>query len=382
MSEMMLTVHFQENCLAAVAQTLLPGEAQSVRFALSDQMAIRSVRINERSVRWHDAGPAALPFVSPCRWYEAAADEPAHSLEICYSGLPVGWHNHMDASVRAFSLYSGWYPRCGSLDEYPQGEMIVLSAKDWLLLKGKWNEERGEWRYDGCQYDPFNLIMYRRDRLHVCSSPYLRVYCADETMLPAAEMYAHVYSDVLSFYNGVLYPRREVSLMDMPCLYPASADDGAYFRREMIVLSRVADQPLKASALNAHELAHQWCSGAQTDCWEDWLNETTAEWSALLYALRKEDSELFDYILKPHLALAPDLPAIRTADGSRPEGVHTKGTVLFLEIYQQYGENAIKALLRLFVSLATKTTECFLAGIRESVSREIADFIEVRLDRA
>lgn len=131
----------------------------------------------------------------------------------------------------------------------------------------------------------------------------------------------------------------------------------------------------------AHETAHIWCSGANVETWEDWLNETTAEWSALLFTLHKKDPELFDEFLKPKLARYEKLPPIKTRDGSRPEGVHDKGTVLFYRIYQKFGYETMKKVVRCFADLEEKNTANFLTKLRECGLTGAAVTIEENLSR-
>ncbi|MDE5576980.1 MAG: hypothetical protein K2J11_06305, partial [Oscillospiraceae bacterium] len=127
---------------------------------------------------------------------------------------------------------------------------------------------------------------------------------------------------------------------------------------------------------NAHEMAHTWCNGAEVGSWEDWLNETTAEWSMLLYCLDRNKTEIFDAMIAEHMEKYHEFPPIKTEDGSRPEGVHTKGTVLFYELYKAFGAETIKLIIRIFVGLEAKTTEKLLAEMKAQGLSEAADVIE------
>ena len=111
------------------------------------------------------------------------------------------------------------------------------------------------------------------------------------------------------------------------------------------------------------------------------MNETTAEWSALIYAIDRKDQALLDYILSQHLEKAPTLPAIRTEDGSRPDGVHSKGTVLFYEVYCKCGIDVIKKILRAFAVAENKTTQQLVSVIRSDISTEAADIIEAGITK-
>lgn len=123
-------------------------------------------------------------------------------------------------------------------------------------------------------------------------------------------------------------------------------------------------------------MAHEWCSGSKYNSWEDWLNETTAEWSALLYALHIDNAALFDFIINKNLSLYDSLPPIKTIDGSRPDGVHSKGTVLFYRIYLRYGAYVVRKLVQIFAALSEKTTSEFIHAVRKKVSLDVAAFIE------
>jgi hypothetical protein len=132
--------------------------------------------------------------------------------------------------------------------------------------------------------------------------------------------------------------------------------------------------------LLAHETAHEWCCGADVSTWEDWLNETTAEWASLLYALDTHDDKLFRFILDPKMERIHGYPPIKTADGSRPNGVHDKGTVLFYDIYQKHGKDLVTKMVRGFTDLKTKNTENFIAMVEGDLGREIAGEIKAKIE--
>lgn len=192
-------------------------------------------------------------------------------------------------------------------------------------------------------------------------------------------MAEYFYRDVLDYYNGELFDKKNIPVLDIACLYPACTDGGAYKRKDLIVSITLGENESEAGRMISHEMAHLWCTGAACDSWEDWLNETTATWGSLLYALKRNNTELFDFILKQSLESYESyesLPPIKTADGSRPEGVHEKGTVLFYVIYKHYGAETIEKLLRIFVKLSEKTTKAFLDAVKVELSTEVAAMLE------
>ena len=159
-------------------------------------------------------------------------------------------------------------------------------------------------------------------------------------------------------------------------------DGGAYKRRGLIVTNRPGDHDGELVCVNAHELAHEWCSGADVNTWEDWLNEAGAEWAMLLYALSRGRQDLYEEQMAWHREQAKRAPVMRPVDGSRPvEGVHSVGTVLFEGLYRRFGAEAVAEVLRCMVALKEKTTARLLDALRGAGLTAVAQALEESLDK-
>lgn len=125
----------------------------------------------------------------------------------------------------------------------------------------------------------------------------------------------------------------------------------------------------------SHETAHNWCTGADINTFEDWLNEGTADWSALLYALHVGDKKLFDFIINLRKEYADTSQPLKPADGSRPPFVHANSTLLLHKIYCKYGKSVTQNIVQMFVNLEEKTTEMLLEKIRKEIANDVAEDI-------
>ena len=65
--------------------------------------------------------------------------------------------------------------------------------------------------------------------------------------------------------------------------------------------------------------------------------------------------------------------------GCDPEGVHTKGTIVFYELYKAFGAETIKSIIRLFVDLDVKTTANLLDKMKALGLNEAAEMLEKNL---
>jgi hypothetical protein len=255
--------------------------------------------------------------------------------------------------------------------------VILKNSEDYFVVKGTYDKFKKEWHYGGEGYDPFNIIAYKKDKLRTVSSKHINIYYVDPGMEKIINKTERAYNDILCFYNGNLFEQHELSIQDIASVSPALTVGGAYRRKDLIFLTNIGENELALEYFLTHEMAHEWCEGADTSTWEDWLNETTAEWASLLYALEYDNNDLFHVILDQKLQRVSknNYPPIKTADGSRPDGVHDKGTVLFYDIYKKQGKDLLAKMIRGFADLETKNTENYIKQIEKNICKEAAEDI-------
>jgi hypothetical protein len=126
----------------------------------------------------------------------------------------------------------------------------------------------------------------------------------------------------------------------------------------------------------AHEISHLWWRGARTTDWEDWLNESFAEMSALMILRDRFGEQEFEDRLAQYRTASADAPAVRGLD--RDEDVaytvlYRKGPVLLAELEQSIGREAFLRFLRARVADQANTTEECLATLARVVSPDARD---------
>jgi len=311
------------------------------------------------------------------------------NIEIIYSGtiaFTFGngngscWHNIITDDFKSLSWYSVWFPQETSIG-IDHDKVIIINENELFLVKGIYNESQNTWEYGGRGYDPYNIVAYRKEALKLISNEYMNIYFIDEQIEKQAEKSNILYQEIIKFFNGDLFNKIDIPVLDIACASPAITVGGGYRRKDFMWCTTLGNNDMEIAWLNAHETAHVWCSGANASTWEDWLNETTAEWASLLFALNKNDTALFDFIINPKLEKYHTLPPIKTADGSRPVGVHDKGTVLFYEVYKKFGKDSVRFAVRTFTDLQEKNTNSFLKKLMNNGYNEMAEFINEGLTK-
>lgn len=387
MNQLHLYVHFANEKIHTKAVVAFSKPFQGeLTFSLAETLVVESVRGEDTPLTFSEGDAYSPLFQASSRPITVCIPVAVSKMEICYSGTVHGAVNLLRPELRAVSFYSAWYPF--NCPEIPADALIEVSAgTDDLLLKGRPIPEQGIWIYgEDKQFDPFNLILIDRAKcfflegngVHVCTP-------SPQEQDIAAELIAS-YQDILHYYQTELYSAAAIgACTDVPNMDIVSLGTpglgGGYFRCGLIVTDCLPANPNLMIVLIAHELGHTWGNGAGFN-WEDWLNETVAEWSCLCYLLERKGKEAFLEELRRNSSGCANMPVIRPEDGSRPsEGVHEMGTALFYHLSLLHGFETIKQILRIFASLPPqkKNTENFLNAVEQAFDRTFADSIRYSL---
>jgi len=189
------------------------------------------------------------------------------------------------------------------------------------------------------------------------------------------------FTDVLEFFN----PRfgNQDGEVYLKFIIDPTEGTGGYARKNLI--------RLKASNFSyyfklgiAHELSHTWWIKADMKSWEDWLNESFAEYSMLLYLRERIGTELYNETLERYRQNAENMPAIwgieRTSDRAYTI-LYEKGSLLLIDLENKLGEEKMAAFLRLLIDKSIDNTADFLKVLEEFSSLEIRDWFESELKK-
>ena len=118
--------------------------------------------------------------------------------------------------------------------------------------------------------------------------------------------------------------------------------------------------------------------------WEDWLNESFAEYSMLLYLRDRINTELYNKTLERYRQNSENMPAIwgveRTSDNAYTT-LYEKGSLLLLELECKLGSEEMKAFLYILIEKSIDNTAEFLEELEEFSSQEVRDWFESELKK-
>ncbi len=312
-------------------------------------------------------------------------------IEIEYDTNIVGENNIISDELIAISLYSNPFPI--KLETYIDGSLCYLEEgfENYDVMNSYIDEETGLFVKETCsKTETANIIAYKKGKYKSFEYGKFKVFYRTESAYDTFYKIACLGDAALKFFNQIYQEKNDdMEIYELGLGYPA-----AYNRGNIVVYGAdpnefkfpiqvpedfpLVENDFKEYLIQAivHEIGHKWFIGADIFSYEDWLNETGAEWSNLLYLLAEDNKELFDKIIKYHeyqnkMCNEP----IKPSDNHKPNAVHSSGVILFYKIYQKYGKDMIIKMLKLLSEMELKTTDKFIELIRTDINSDIADFM-------
>jgi hypothetical protein len=186
--------------------------------------------------------------------------------------------------------------------------------------------------------------------------------------------------EALDFYNstfGAFDPQTEVTGVFRPFLEPQFG----YFRKGYFVLPQVKNVRDIIFPVS-HELSHYWWLGAGQQ--HAWLNESFAEYSAMLFLRRQQGTEAFQKLLEDKRKNSANLPPVygfdRTKDRPHTPGVlYRKGVIKLSELEADLGTQKFMEFLRAAAKAKVRDTNSLIELVAQVSSREVADRFLQRL---
>ncbi len=177
-------------------------------------------------------------------------------------------------------------------------------------------------------------------------------------------------------YFGEIYPKQDEAYIKFVVKHSASG--GGYNRKNFISL-RIKEYGLSTQKTIAHEVAHFWATGADSTTWEDWLNESFAEYSALLYIRDRIGKEEFNTMIKKNKEYAKNTPPIwgfNRSGNNAYRVLYLKGALILNELYNKIGSRKFIEILKLKANKETNNTNDFLNMLEQQTSKRTRNWLE------
>jgi hypothetical protein len=378
---------------------------ERVRFYLHHQFEI--TRLHGKRVEGYQfmpAGETGLPFLPQAGVLDVYFDPPLRAgetalIEFTYAGAITEWPIESASVVRPdwveLSLYLPWYPY--QYSDEPASLTFTLKVTCppayQVASFGRPARPGDDWFFEWPYPTSDIVVAVGKDIAeHAFASPPNQVHLHTTTFQDDSA--ARLGEDLiwtLERFAGWFGPTRpsDFTLIESPRLL-----GGGYARRGMVVLAGLEerdylDQREAYLRYLAHETAHAWWWEAPTHSWDDWLNESFAEFSALLAVRERFGDATYNRFLDRKRERDPDeLPlwGFDRANVAGPEQqslvermLYDKGPLLLSDLAERIGYSRFLELCRAMLWSGVRSSEHFLALLEELENAETSRWMEGRL---
>ncbi len=141
---------------------------------------------------------------------------------------------------------------------------------------------------------------------------------------------------------------------DIKIVIPPRDKGQNYTSRGFIVMRDIKDTSYynhkrKYIKYLAREIARLWWSDAPEDSWEDWLNESLAEYTSMMAIRKKFGEKYYDKLIKEKQKNSLKLPPVKSTDLTSEEAhkvFNNKGCIYLYELENETGKEQFMKLLK------------------------------------
>jgi hypothetical protein len=185
---------------------------------------------------------------------------------------------------------------------------------------------------------------------------------------------------IVSYYNNWFNTSYNVQFTIV--IVPPFSNRGSYHRDNFMALLQPEPGANISFSLIAHEVAHEWWHGAPTDTFEDWLNESFAEYASLKAIRAKYGKDRFEEWIKYKDFSSREAPPILQSNSNArapASTLYNKGPLILYKLEQRIGEGLFQKFLNELLLDNVKSTDRLLKLLEEMTSSEIRLYFESEL---
>lgn len=348
----------------------------TLTFYLGEDFDVRRIKCAACSSSKFDKAAKPLPSVI----LEFKQPQKTVKFEIEYEGSIKGIYNR-EQKFLELGLDNFWFPVHKSFSGFnfiydvsvkTDEENFVAAANGKVVKKGKaWSvgSKVPDFDIDIVFGDGVKVDSYTRDNYD------LRVVSKNLPDGVPVEMLGNI-RETLEFYNstfGAGDKQMAVTAVIRP--HVTSEGQGGYFRKGYFVIPKTDNARTSAFTI-AHELAHYWWLNAGQQ--HAWLNESFAEYSAMLALRRKQGVEAFNKMLEDKRKNSQDLPPVYGFDRTKNRQqtvamLYRKGVVKLADLEAEIGEQKFMEFLRRAAVAKIDTTDKLIQLLAMVTTKEIAE---------
>jgi len=368
----------------------------SLTFYLHRNLSIETLTCkNLVEYTFNTEEPCAFPFTPEAGTLTIYLSKPLQKSEalqinlqyVGKIGVVTQWEiNRITKEWIELGMYTPWFPYQPAIENFTYLVDVKIDPEYQIIGMGKTKKLGDYWQISQENHTNDIIIMAAKE-IHTknnqrngLSVDISYTATSDSTAVDIMEQglwildnYREWFSDIEAYKASMVIAPRNIG--------------GGYARRGFVVFNHFEDEDYYQNKIGyfryiAHEFAHIWWLNAPTNTWEDWLNESFAEYSALMAVREKFGNEPFKNLIQAKRQKSKNMPAIKGIDRMDENAstvLYDKGCILLHELEAEIGNNNFLQLLKRLVKNKVKSTEQFLKVLTDLSGIEVSNKFEKKL---
>ncbi len=371
--------------------SLIAGD--STFLYLQRNMDIKAFSVNGENIARIDSAQSDYRFMPQARKIylnSTGITKPITTIDIDYRGkladLPPLFPNRITPDWTEIGLYYPWFPYNPKLYRLMTYDINIQNQSDYQIFGiGKIKQSQQDISISS-RIPTNDIVICMTDTMSNYKSPLgnntLQIFHQQfpETMLDSlAESIGHIHQRYEKWFGK---KNSDITLIDSK-----RQQGGGYARLGGLVLSGIQPEKYQQNITGyiryfAHEVAHLWWFRAQVNSWQDWLNESFAEYSALLVLRAEFGEQAFQSRLAKKQENLDGTPPIWGLDrnSAKHKIVHAvlynKGPILLNKLENKIGTKNFFNLCYQIDRNQLETTDAFLAQLAALSNSDTANWFE------
>jgi len=325
------------------------GKDKEIWFYINKNATISSLKIDDKNILYATEYPNDfLPDLKKIIIHNIFSKK--FNLRIAYSYNLIKIENPSfiyNPHWIELSFYTGWFPANFNYKNYSY-KLDFKIPEDYKIISPGIVSKHGNHVNIINENNEFDIPVILSDEFQIFHIENNKIQFYGTQLQPnMTESIKNVSENIYSFFTKRFDTCNSSNLIVAinPFNHPMS-----YSRKGFISLSLKDDFADKSKRILAHEIGHLWWKNAPYGTWEDWLNESFAEYSSLIWAEKNIPENDFDSLLNKYKNKYETTPKIsevkNTDDPNWYSVIYMKGSYMLYKLNKDIGNEKMNIFLR------------------------------------
>jgi hypothetical protein len=372
------------------------------RLPASDTTSVLRLNLNSQYPLRDLASPHASQLRLIRAYYPYFADTmqqvavrfPAHfkgAKEVSFTYAGTLDKRYVTADVLVFSGHTNWLPfRPGQeyeLVSYTLAVRVPPAYEVRSTVPGR--QQRGRWAFRGTTsaIEVTALVASHFQQVASARAPRVAVVKGGSPLLGLDTLLLRRAEGIIGFYNRTLGAQDPIKRFTI--FLPGTNSDafGLLDNSTVITYTGFDVKDREALLILAHEISHKWWGYGSVHDESEWLNESFATYSSLLYLQASGDSAGYRTEFAKRVQAAANTPALIGFDRQNApyplfrRVIYSKGTVVLAALHARVGTEKFYAILANTAASKVSTTAGFLALVGRVSGPDTQQWLTTELSR-